>query len=109
MMESKNIHDGPVWAAILAAGVGCAAFGVLVDAAEASKAISAELNFYNPTGDLSGKSTIAVVVWLIVWAVLHLVWRGKSVSKPGLVMIISIILVLSSLVTTFPKFFGLLG
>jgi len=108
-MASENIHNGPVWAAILAAAIGCAVFGVLVDAAEASKTISAKLNFYNPTGDLSGKSTVTVVVWLMVWAGLHFGWKGKNLSSPGLVMIVSTALVLCALVMTFPPFFTLLG
>ena len=61
--STPQYFDGPVWAAIISASAGCAAFGLLVDLAEASKSFSNALNFYNPTGDLSGKSTVAVVSW----------------------------------------------
>ena len=110
-MESKNLptYDGPVWAAILAAAIGCASFGVLVDLAEASKAVSNSLNFYSPTGDLSGKSTIAIGLWLVVWMVLHVVWKDRNLSSPRLLMRVSTILVLSALAMTFPPFINLFG
>ena len=110
-MESKNpsIPDGSPWAAILAAAIGCASFGLLVDLAEAFKTFSNHLNLYNPTGDLSGKSTFAVIIWLASWAVLHFMWKGRALTSPGTVMLISVGLVLLSLVMTFPPFFTLLG
>ena len=101
------LPNGSAWAAILAAGVGCAVFGLLVDLAEASKAISAALNFYKPSGDLSGKSTIAVVVWLIAWAVLHARWKSRSIQSAGRIMAITLVLILLTLIAVFPPFFEL--
>jgi hypothetical protein len=110
-MESKNpsFPDGSAWAAILAAAIGCASFGLLVDLAEASKAISNLLNLYNPTGDLSGKSTISIIIWLASWALLHLIWNGKNLGSAGLVMLITVGLIVLALVMTFPPFFTLFG
>jgi hypothetical protein len=103
-------YTGPVWAAILSASIGCAAFGLLTDLCEVSKnGISPKLNFYNPTGDLSGKSTIAVAVWLVSWIVFHLRWKQKNLERSGLVAGVAILLTLLSLVATFPPFFELIA
>jgi hypothetical protein len=100
---------GPAWAAVLAAGVGCACFGILADLTEAFKLVSHWLTFYAPTGDLSGKSTLAVIAWLATWAVLHYCWKGRNIERPGRVAIVAGLLVLFALVATFPPFFDLLS
>src|ERR1700693_3060643 len=73
-----KIPNGPGAAAILAAGIGCAVVGILAFAAEASKPLASWLNFYNPTGPLSGKTTVAVIVWLVAWFVLSCLLRGEN-------------------------------
>ena len=45
-----KIPNGPGAAAILAAGIGCAALGILTFAAEAAKPFANLLNFYDPVG-----------------------------------------------------------
>jgi hypothetical protein len=72
--------NGPGAAAILAAGIGCAALGVLALAGDASETIKAFLIFYKPTGALSGVTTLAIAVWLACWYLLNLRWRTKAVD-----------------------------
>jgi hypothetical protein len=110
-MESKRIAlpDGSAWAAILAAAIGCFGFGILVDLSEGSKTCKRLLSFYKPSGDLSGKSTIAVVIWLIVWAILHVKWKRKNLTSALTIAIVSSVLILLALVMTFPAFFGMFG
>jgi fluoride ion exporter CrcB/FEX len=105
--HASESESGAIWAAILAAGIGCFAMGILVDLAEASKSVSNALNIYNPTGDLSGKSTLAVVIWLAAWGALHARWRKRDVTSPGKIMAITIVLLLGALLAVFPPFFGL--
>ncbi|MGA2231771.1 MAG: hypothetical protein ABSH22_12805, partial [Tepidisphaeraceae bacterium] len=95
------IPTGPAWAAILAAGVGCAVLGLLIDLAEAFKSVSTTLNFYNPTGDLSGKTIVAIAIWLIAWAVLHARWKNRTIESPGKVMAATLILILLALLAVF--------
>jgi len=99
--------NGSAWAAILAAGIGCASFGFFVDLAEASKAVSNRLNLYNPAGDLSGKSTAAVIVWLVAWGILNAKWKRRAIESPGWIMMITLLLVLAALVATFPPIIDL--
>ena|SRR6185312_13410604 len=98
---------GSAWAAILAAAIGCASFGILVDLAEAFKPVSKKLSFYAPTGDLSGKSTLAVAAWLLCWAILHVSWKKRDIQRTGTILTIVLLLILFALVATFPPFFGL--
>lgn len=104
---SDTAPNGPIWAGILAAGIGCAAFGGIVDLAEASKAVSNALNFYRPTGDLSGKTTVALVVWLLAWAGLSVAWKRREIRAGGAVLTITLLLVLLSIVAIFPPFMEL--
>ena len=105
--KPQILPSGPAWAAILAAGVGCAALGLLVDLAEASRAISNALNFYNPVGDLSGKTILAVIIWVGAWAVLHLRWKDRDVTSPNRILVLTLTLILLALIAVFPPFFGL--
>jgi len=102
---SQRLANGPVWAGVLAAGIGCAALGTLVDLSEASKSISKALNFYTPTGDLSGKTILAVLVWIVAWAVLHARWKNRDVHSPKLVLTVTLVLILLAMVAVFPPFF----
>lgn len=104
---SQKLANGPVWAGILAAGIGCAALGALVDLAEASKSISKALTFYAPTGDLSGKTIIAIAIWIIAWAVLHARWKSRDVRSPKLVLTVSLLLIVLAMVAVFPPFFAI--
>jgi len=103
----RILPNGPVWSGILATGIGCAALGAIVDLAEASKSVSNALNFYNPTGDLSGKSALAVIIWLIAWAILHVRWKNRDIHSPRKIMVITLILILLALIAVFPPFFEL--
>lgn len=72
---SDDLPNGPGAAAILAAGIGCAAMAILALAGDASAAIGKLLlNFYNPVGTLSGVSTLAIIIWLVSWFALARLW-----------------------------------
>jgi hypothetical protein len=70
MNQQSESTNGPVAAAMLAAGIGCFFLGLNTSLAQGSKAISGMLNFYNPVGPLAGKTIVALVVWLVAWGVL---------------------------------------
>jgi hypothetical protein len=108
-LESTTpIPDGSAWAALLAAGVGCAAFGLFTDLSEASARASKLLLWYRPSGSLSGVAGCAVIVWVAVWAVLHYRWRGRKLDRVGLVIVLTVLLVVIGIVTTFPPFYELM-
>ena len=80
--------SGPACAAVLAAALGVAALAlahVLSEASDAFKSAMQSLgNVWMPgaagIGPYSGKETIALLVWLISWAVLHAIWKRRELS-----------------------------
>jgi hypothetical protein len=103
----NELPNGPGAAAILAAGIGCAAVGILALAGDASQAIGKLLNFYNPVGTLSGVSTVSIIIWLVAWFGLARVWGTKTVAL-GKVNSIAFALLIVGLLLTFPPFMDLL-
>lgn len=59
--------NGPVAAALLAAGWGVFAIGLMTTLAEAMAAVANALNWYGPVGPLSGKTGVGIIVWLVAW------------------------------------------
>jgi hypothetical protein len=108
MMNQQSENNGPIVAAMLAAGIGCFFLGLTTSLAQGSKAIGNILNFYNPVGPLGGKTTVAIVVWLVAWAILAGKWKDQSADF-GKMYKVTLILVGLGLLGTFPLFFDLLG
>jgi len=104
-----KIPNGPGAAAILAAGIGCAAVGIMAFAAEASRPFANMLNFYNPTGPLSGKTTVAIIVWLVAWFVLSRLWKEKTVPMQAVNVTAFILLGIGFLLTAPPIWALFLG
>jgi hypothetical protein len=103
----QNPANGPIAAAVLSCGVGCLLLGVLAVAADGSKRLAAALNFYHPTGPLSGVTTVAIALWLVCWAVLASRWRNKSLAF-GKVSAFAFLCLAFGLLLTFPPFGDLL-
>jgi hypothetical protein len=102
--DTADKPEGPIAAAILAAGIGSFALGLFTTLAEASEGFKEFLNFYDPVGPLSGKTIGAVAVWLLAWAVLHLAYRNQAVESRR-ELAVSLILIGLGLLGTFPIFF----
>lgn len=96
--------EGPVSAAILAAGVGALTMGVVTTLAEASTGFSDWLNWRDPVGPLSGKTILTVAAWLVAWAVLHVMLR-RSTYESRRALVIALVLVGLGVLGTFPTFF----
>jgi hypothetical protein len=107
--QELDIHErpnGPAVAAILAAGVGVFVLGLLTVLSEANTDVHDFLDIKNRVGPLSGKTTFAVVAYLVAWVVLlPALWR-RSVPFGG-AMLIAAGLIAAGFVGTFPKFFEL--
>lgn len=98
---------GPGAAAVLAAAIGTFTLGVLALAADAVPALARVLNFWNPTGPLSGVTDIAIIVWLVSWAAFSRRWAGRSPNLQR-VNLAAVLLLLAGLLLTFPPFMDLL-
>jgi hypothetical protein len=91
-------------AAIVGASIGAFAMGAVVILAEAG--VWSAPSLYAPAGGLSGRTTLAVAVWLIGWAVLHVRWRRRDVN-PTRAFIAALMLVAAGVLGTFPPLWQL--
>lgn len=105
--SSEAPTNGAAAAAILAAGVGCFALGVLAVVGDGSKTAAHVLTLYRPTGPLSGVSTMAIVIWLMTWRLLARFWGAKTVALAK-VNVTAFVLLGLGLLLTFPPFADLL-
>ena len=64
--QVKLNPNGAGAAAVLAAGFGSFAVAVFAILADKAAPIKSLMNFYKPTGPLSGVTTCAIVVWLAI-------------------------------------------
>lgn len=97
--------NGAAMAAILAAGIGSFAMGAFVIANEAG--IYAAPSLYGPAGGLSGRSTLAVVVWLAAWGVLQARWEGRTVAA-GRIFAWTLFMIAIAVAATYPPLWALL-
>jgi len=93
--------NGSGAAGILSAGVGCFVLALLAAAGDKSAWVKSLLNFYKPTGPLSGVTTVAILIWLCVWGILEWRWEKKTVAIGGICAAALLLLGLG-LVLTFP-------
>lgn len=73
-------RTGVAAASLLAAGVGCAAFGLAVMVTEAMPPVKRALTLSEDVGPLAGKAVAGVLGYLVAWLVLHLALRRRDVD-----------------------------
>jgi hypothetical protein len=95
------VPNGGGAAALLAAGIGCLALAVLAIAGDQIAWMKSAMTFSKATGPLSGVTTTAVVIWLVVWVVLNGRWKRKTVEM-GKVSVGALTLLVLGLLLTFP-------
>ncbi len=105
-----NSHEtesyGVAAAAFVAAGIGCMAVGLFTTLAAISAGVNDLLNWWGPAGPLTGKTGVALILWLVAWLVLHQLWKTKTVNL-GTAFFATLVLIALGLIGTFPTFFEL--
>lgn len=97
---STGIPNGAGAAAALAAGLASALLAILSIVADQFPKIRQAMIFYRPTGPLSGVTTCAIVLWLLLWTGLHLRWRNRTI--PARMSAIAVVLLCLGVLVTFP-------
>ena len=97
--------NGAALASFLGAGIGAFAMGIVVVLNEAG--IFAAPSLYAPAGGVSGRTTLAVVAWLIAWAVLHKRWKNREIVSFR-IYLTTLILTGLGILGTFPPLWALL-
>ena len=98
---STGLPNGSGAAAILAAGIGSFTLAILAIASDHLAILQRLMVFCKPTGPLSGVTTSATIVWLVIWAFLDLMWRRRTVNL-GCASAAALALLILSLLLTFP-------
>jgi hypothetical protein len=93
--------NGGIVAAVVAAGVGCAALGVVRVAAVAFSSFADFLTLYAPAGPLTGEATVATLIYLIAWVNLHARLRDRELHMFRAFLLTMALLVVG-LIGTFP-------
>lgn len=100
-----SFRNGAAMAAVLASGIGSFSIGLIVVLNEAG--VFAVPALYGPAGGVSGRTTLAVVVWLVAWGVLHSRWRERNVDAAR-ILTATLTLVVLGVLGTFPPLWQLL-
>lgn len=100
----EEVTNGAAMAAVMAAATGSFVLGLIV-LFNATGLISIPA-LYEPSGAVTGRTTLAVAIWLIVWGILHYRWKGRQISYRR-ILLLSLVLIAGSVVLTFPPFWSL--
>ena len=101
---NKEVTNGAAMAAFLAAGIGSFALGLIVILN--TMGLLSVPALYGPAGGVSSRTTLAVVIWLAGWVVLHRRWKDQQI-EPRRIQILSLILIGLSILLTFPPVWSL--
>jgi hypothetical protein len=104
---ARERTSGSGAAAVLAAAIGAFTLGVFALAADAIPALARVLNFWNPTGPLSGVTDIAITVWLVSWFALSRRWVARNPNLQRINLAAALLFAVG-LLLTFPPFMDLL-
>jgi hypothetical protein len=110
---AKTTNDkvnGPAAAALLAGGIGSAAMGLITLIYEINDkyAFAKSMTWSKAVGGLSGKSSWAIIIFFVSWAILHYVWKDKETDFAR-ISSIAIALLVVGLLGTFPPVWHLFG
>ncbi len=106
--EGHGSPSGAFYAPLVAAAWSVCVFGLLVTVTHLWLPLERLLLFYPPSGALSGISTVTVIVFLLTLIFYRLLWRRRPPARLD-VLLLSAILILIGLVTSFPPFYQLFG
>ncbi len=102
---TTTVRNGPAAAALLAGGIAAVIYGILIILSERIPAIGNALNWYNPSGPLSGTTSLAIILWLILWAILENQWKDKDVNFQSIAATALVLLIIGFLLTLPIEFF----
>lgn len=104
-VERPGFANGAALAAFLGSGIGAFAVGFFVILNETGIFVAPTV--YAPAGGVSGRTTFAVVLWLVAWGLLHSRWNGRQID-PRRVFAATLVLIGLGIVATFPPVWALL-
>lgn len=96
--------DRAMGASMIASGIGSFVLGIAIVLSEVNVDIKTFLTWNSGVGPLSGKTGVAVIAFLVSWAVLHYAFQRRAISLTTS-FIITLVLVVLGILLTFPPVF----
>lgn len=100
--------DRAMGASMIASGIGSLVLGIAIVLAEVNADIKTFLTWNSGVGPLSGKTGVAVIAFIVSWAVLHYAFQRRAISLTTS-FIVTLVLVVLGLLLTFPPVFMSFG
>ena len=100
------LPNGAALAAFAASAVGAFSMG-LISLLNAAGLLPVP-TLYAPAGGVTGRTTLAVLIWLVVWAILHRRWKSRDMES-GRVHGLAVLLTLLGMLFAFPPVWSLFG
>lgn|SRR5690625_3833863 len=100
----KEVTNGVAMAAFVATGIGSFALGLIVLLNTAG--LFSVPAVYGPAGGVTGRTTLAVVIWLAGWIALHRRWKDQQIES-GRIQVLGWVLIGLGILFTFPPFWNL--
>ena len=104
--RTMRLPNGAALAAYVAAAVGAFATG-LISLLNAAGVLPVS-TLYAPAGGVTGRTTLAALIWVIAWAILHRHWKQRDL-EPGRVHAVTVVLTLFGILFAFPPVWALFG
>ncbi len=101
---TTHVATGVAAATFISSGIGALVLGLLTTGAVLSAGLKDAINLWNPAGPLSGKSTFAVLAWLISWGLMNTLWKDKEMDLQKS-FTITLVLIGLGIFFTFPPIF----
>lgn len=102
--RAHTLPNGAALAAFAAAGVGAFAMG-LISLLDAIGVLPVP-TLYGPAGGVTGRTALAVLIWLIGWTILHRRWKDRDM-KTGGVHTATIVLTVLGILLALPPLWSL--
>ncbi len=104
--KTMRLPNGAALAAYMAAAVGAFATG-LISLLNAAGVLPVP-TLYSPAGGVTGRTTLAALIWLITRAVLHQRWKQRDL-EPGRAHAVTVVLALLGILFALPPVWALFG
>lgn len=102
--QTSAAPTGPAAAAMISSSIGIFFIGFFTTAAGIIPGLGSFLNWWNPAGNLTGKTGLSIIIWLISWAVMNNKWKNENYDL-GKAFNITVALIVLGLLLTFPPIF----
>ena len=102
--QTNAVPTGAAAAAMISSAIGVFFIGFFTTMTGIIPGLGDFLNWWDPAGNLTGKTGLSIIIWLISWAVMNNKWKNTEYDL-GKAFKITLILIGLGVLLTFPPIF----